>query len=349
MRYLLFPFSFLYLIITSVRNKLYDYGILSSVKFDFPVISIGNLSTGGTGKTPHIEYLIRLLAGKYKTAILSRGYGRVSKGLLEVTKDSVSIDVGDEPLQIKKKFPEVKVFVSERRQYGINKMKSIYPDIDLILLDDAFQHRSVTPKLSILLTEYNNPFYKDYILPIGNLRESRSGARRADIIIVSKCPLDISNDEKDEIITSIKLNSKQKVFFSHLKYSGEAYNIFNIEDKIVLDKNTDVLLVAAIAKPIYLLQHIEYTCHLAGKLIYKDHHSFSMYDMNKINKHFKKIKSTNKYILTTEKDATRLEIFQQYFKKNELKVYCLPVSVKLNKEDEPLFNEIIEDNTKERF
>ena len=217
-RYILFPLSMLYGLITACRNLGFNTAVLKSVKFDLPIISVGNLSAGGTGKSPHIEYLIKLLMREFNVATLSRGYGRSISGFHLVDEDSTIIHCGDEPLQFKNKFPDIPIAVNKSRVLGVIELLKNKPDVNCILLDDAYQHRAITPSFSILLTEYNRPFFKYYMLPTGNLREWSLGRKRADVIIVTKSPEQLTNKERNIFIKKIKAEPHQSVYFSTLKY-----------------------------------------------------------------------------------------------------------------------------------
>ena len=299
LRKILFPFAVLYGFITSIRNFLFDKGMLKSHSFDVPVIAVGNLSVGGTGKTPQIEYLIRLLSPKYKIATLSRGYKRQSKGFVLADSTSNAEILGDEPFQFYTKFKNIQVAVDADRKNGIEQLLYQQERPDVILLDDAFQHRKVKAGFYILLTSYGDLFCDDYMLPTGNLRESRSGAKRADIIVVTKCPANLSLDEQNEIKSKLQLNSDQELYFSYIDYDDSVYS----EDKVLKVseiENVDKLLLAGIAKPepfFGYLQDENVEC-----LTYPDHHHFTEKELLEINN-----KSKNKIIITTEKDFVRLK------------------------------------------
>lgn len=299
LRKILFPFAVLYGFITSIRNFLFDKGILKSHSFNVPIIAVGNLSVGGTGKTPQIEYLIRLLSPKYKIATLSRGYKRQSKGFVLADSTSNAEILGDEPFQFYTKFKNIQVAVDADRKNGIEQLLYQQERPDVILLDDAFQHRKVKAGFYILLTSYGDLFCDDYMLPTGNLRESRSGAKRADIIVVTKCPANLSLDEQNEIKSKLQLNSDQELYFSYIDYDDSVYS----EDKVLKVseiENVDKLLLAGIAKPepfFGYLQDENVEC-----LTYPDHHHFSEKELLEINN-----KSKNKIIITTEKDFVRLK------------------------------------------
>ena len=299
LRKILFPFAVLYGFITSIRNFLFDKGMLKSHSFDVPVIAVGNLSVGGTGKTPQIEYLIRLLSPNYKVATLSRGYKRQSKGFVLADSTSNAEILGDEPFQFYTKFKNIQVAVDADRKNGIEQLLYQQERPDVILLDDAFQHRKVKAGFYILLTSYGDLFCDDFMLPTGNLRESRSGAKRADIIVVTKCPANLSLDEQNEIKSKLQLNSDQELYFSYIDYDDSVYS----EDKVLKVseiENVDKLLLAGIAKPepfFGYLQDENVEC-----LTYPDHHHFSEKELLEINN-----KSKNKIIITTEKDFVRLK------------------------------------------
>ena len=295
-RYLLFPFSILYGCITSIRNFLFDKGILKSYSFDIPVIAVGNLSVGGTGKTPQIEYLIRLLSDNYKIATLSRGYKRKSKGFILADEITTAAFLGDEPFQFYKKFPKIQVAVDADRKNGIEKLLSQSDKPDVILLDDAFQHRKVKAGFYILLTSYDDLFYKDFILPTGNLRESRSGANRTDLIIVTKCPKNLSYEEQNNIRNEIGLD--KDIFFTFIDYDEKVYSV-DKELEVNSIKKSDKLLVAGIAKPEPFFRHLDAKTN--EKISFPDHHNFSDSDIENI-----KNKSKNRLIITTEKDFVRL-------------------------------------------
>ncbi len=299
LRKILFPFAILYGFIASIRNFLFDKGILKSYSFDIPIIAVGNLSVGGTGKTPQIEYLIRLLSPKYKVATLSRGYKRQSKGFILADSTSTTEILGDEPFQFYKKFKNIQVAVDANKKNGIDQLLSQTNRPDVILLDDAFQHRKVKAGLYILLTSYGDLYSDDFMLPTGNLRESKYGAKRADIIIVTKCPATLSRDEQNKIKYKLNLASTQDLFFSFIDYDDSIYS----EDKTMkVDemRYVDKLLLAGIAKPEPFFGYLQQENDVC--LRYPDHHHFTEKDLLEI-----KNKSQNKLIITTEKDFVRLK------------------------------------------
>lgn len=295
-RKILFPFAVLYGWITQLRNFLYDTGIFKSYAFDIPIIAVGNLSVGGTGKTPQIEYLIRLLSEKYRVATLSRGYKRQSKGFILANDTSTASQLGDEPFQFYKKFQNTSVAVDADRKNGIEQLLSLPDKPEVILLDDAFQHRKVKAGFYILLTSYDDLFCDDFILPMGNLRESRSGVKRADIIIVTKCPNDLSEIEQNKIKKKVGLDSP--IFFSSIAYDDSVYssdNSFKVSEIKIQTK----LLLAGIAKPKSFFAYLQNENDIVMK--FSDHHHFSEDDILNIKKQAK-----NNLIITTEKDFVRL-------------------------------------------
>ena len=304
LRKLLFPFAILYGFITFLRNYLYDKGFLKSYSFNIPVIAVGNLSVGGTGKTPQIEYLIRLLSPNYKVATLSRGYKRKSEGFVLADANATAEIIGDEPFQYYKKFPTIKVAVAADRKNGIEQLLNQKEKPEIILLDDAFQHRKVKAGFYILLTSYGDLFSDDFILPTGNLRESRSGAKRADVIIVTKCPKDISDAEQERIRQKLmrflhRRNDKVvKIFFSTISYDEKVYN--DSENLLVSEvKSIPKILLAGIAKPKPFFDYLQSD---SDELMeFADHHHFSESEIQNI-----KNKAQDKIIITTEKDFVRL-------------------------------------------
>ena len=340
LKILLFPFSLIYGFFSSINGMFYDYGVLASIKFTLPVINVGNLTVGGTGKTPHTEYLINLLNPFIKLAVLSRGYKRKTRGFKTVTLNDNVKSVGDEPLLYKKKYNNLNVFVAESRVEGISQMIMDVPDIQTVLLDDAFQHRAIDPALNILLTEYEFPFFDDFYLPTGRLREWKSGYKRADIIIVTKCPTDLNENDRNDFIQKINPLKNQKIFFSNYNYFNP-YFLYNANQRINLEKDVSVILVSALASTSYLTSYLEDKIHDFHSLEYTDHHEFSFDEMEYFKKVFDGFQNKKKIILTTEKDAMRLDMHRDFIIKNKLPIYVLPVSVDFlfNQRDE--FNETI--------
>jgi tetraacyldisaccharide 4'-kinase len=339
-RILLLPVALLYGLSVGIRNLMYRIGALRSVKFDLPVISVGNISVGGTGKTPHIEYLLRWLHQYVNLAVLSRGYGRKTYGYRPVTIIDTAEEVGDEPLQFKRHFPDIPISVSESRALGVPELVKRNPDTHCVLLDDAFQHLAVTPGLNILLTEYNRPFTRDWLLPSGRLREWRNAYRRADIIIVTKCPPDLSHKQRWEMYAEIDPYPRQRIYFSKYQY-GMPYELLRPDVVRPLDLETDALLVCAIAGMDYLLQHLGQNLRSVRTLEFTDHHYFEEDDLRNIVKQYNALQSPNKVIVTTEKDATRLELHRDFLWQNNLNIVVLPIEVMFCDDDEEAFQKDI--------
>ena len=302
-RKILYPFSFVYGAVTAVRNWLYNLGIKKSTKFNIPTIVVGNLSVGGTGKTPQIEMLVRLLKDQYKVAVLSRGYKRKSKGFLVATP-SVSVEeLGDEPFQLFSKFPAIIVAVDANRVHGIEQLLTFDDAPELVLLDDAYQHRKVKGGCNILLTPYNDLYVDDCMLPTGNLRESAAGAKRAQVIVVTKCPSSLSVKEQDKIVTKLKPSGTQKIFFSTIVYEEELQGAQALKMTDLAEYK--VVLVTGIANPQPLLDYFDANNVAVQHLAYPDHHHFTDSDISAINRAL--LGQDNKILVTTEKDYVRLK------------------------------------------
>jgi tetraacyldisaccharide 4'-kinase len=321
-RILLFPLAIVYWLIILIRNKLYDNNMISSATFGLPLICVGNLSVGGTGKSPMVEFLVRNLKDQFKVATLSRGYKRKTKGYALANERSDALEIGDEPMQFKLKFPEVPVAVGEERLDAISQLLHDKPETQSIILDDAFQHRAINAGMNILLTDQNNLFTRDFYLPTGDLRDLKSSYKRAGIIVVTKCDPAIDERQRQDIIDEIAPLARQHIFFTANKY-GDPYHIIKKEQKVKLLPGTEVLLVTGIANPQplkdLLLEHAEtyYMLH------YPDHHIFTIDDWKDIKKRFDKIEAGNKIILTTEKDAVRLAKFGEQL--TGVPVYVIPL------------------------
>ena len=338
-RYLLLPLSFLYSIILRVRNKLFDLNWLKYTSFNFPIICIGNLAVGGTGKTPMVEYLLRLLKNNYSVATLSRGYKRKTIGFGIANDGTTALDIGDEPMQFHLKFPDVIVSVGEERLAAIPQLLHDRPETKVIILDDAFQHRQVKAGLNFLLTEYAKLYTRDFVLPAGDLRDCKQSAERSEIIIVTKCKHNLDEVEKKLIIKELKIKNNQQVFFTSITYT-EPYHLFT---KLTTDitQSSDILLVCGIANPKPLKDYLTSHVNTYDMLRYPDHHIFNIADLEEIKKQFKKIQSENKIILTTEKDGVRLTKFE-----NELKdfpLYVLPIEHAFMFNEGEQFNKIVID------
>ncbi|HVM89184.1 MAG TPA: tetraacyldisaccharide 4'-kinase [Puia sp.] len=320
-RILLFPLSFVYGMIIYIRNWLYDKQIIEATSFNLPIICIGNLAVGGTGKSPMVEYLIRSLKNDFEIAVLSRGYKRRTRGYALASENSTALDIGDEPMQFHIKFPDLAVAVGEERIVAVPQLLHDRPGTEAILLDDAFQHRSIKAGLNIMLTDYNNLFTRDWFLPTGDLRDAKKSYKRSDIIVVTKCKPDITPKEKLKIIKEISPLETQTVFFSTIQY-GKAYHIIN-KNTYLINQKTEVLLVTGIANPEQLKKYLLDNSSVYYELSYSDHHIFTIDDLKEITRKFNQIKARNKIILTTEKDAVRLVKFQHELDK--LPFYVLPI------------------------
>lgn len=336
-RVLLLPFALLYGVAVSVRNKLYDKGYFKSATFNFPLVCVGNLAVGGTGKSPMVEYIVRLLHNDFKIATLSRGYKRKTKGYVLANERTTALEIGDEPMQFHVKFPDVTVAVGEERLDAIPQLLHDRPDLQAIVLDDAFQHRIIKAGLNILLTEYSNLFTYDIFLPTGDLRDAKASYHRADIIIITKCPADLSIEKKRKAIRDIVPLPHQKVFFTTIEY-GTPYHIISKEEKNITGKD-EILLVCGIANPLPLKEYIFNHAETYYQQDYSDHHIFTIDDLKEIKRKYEKIEASSKFILTTEKDSMR------FFKFNteivDLPLYVLPIRHKFLFDEGRYFDEIV--------
>ena len=333
LNFLLYPISLIYELYTSFRNFLFDLGILDSIEYKIPTIGIGNLSTGGTGKSIVVDYIIGKFKNKNKITTLSRGYNRNTKGFVQASNISTAYEIGDEPFQFYSKHPEINVVVCEDRRKGMNIILKNLPDTDLCIWDDVFQHRFVKPGLMILTTTFQYPFYKDEILPVGNLRENISSAKRADLIVVTKCPDNLSQKDKISFLESLNPNDNQKVFFSSLTYMQKIKSDSEEVDIDVLE-DVDFILVTGIADSSYLVNFLKNKALKFKHLKYSDHYNFNKSSIDKITG-----LSLNKIILTTEKDFGRLRP-----KINNRDIYYIEVGLKFPKEiNEYNFDKNIED------
>lgn len=343
---LLYPFSILYRIVTDIRNLLYNTGIFHSEEFDLPVICIGNITVGGTGKTPHAEYLIDLLRKEFKVALLSRGYKRKSKGFRIVSHSSSAAETGDEPLQVFLKFPDIIVAVDRDRAKGIRTILKEHPETEVIILDDGFQHRKIKPGLSILLMDFNRLITRDHLMPYGNLRENRNNRKRADVIVVSKTPETFSGSDIKNITREVLWNERQKLFFTSILYldliplfKGSAPEKPGLRQQN--RENHGAVLVTGIASPgsfkTFLEKYFEEIIHLD----FPDHHFFYEKDLEKILKALKDLKSEKKIVITTEKDAIRLREFTNIDDSLKRSFYNMPVEVSILKEKKNEFDNMI--------
>ena len=338
LRILLFPFAILYNLVTWLRNRLYDNGFKPSIKFEIPVIGVGNLTVGGTGKTPLTEYLIRLLARNYQVATLSRGYGRNTKGfrLAEATDSAATL--GDEPFQFHVKFGDrVKVAVGEERALAIANILQHVPRTEVILLDDAFQHRRVIPSLNILLTDCHRPFYEDFLLPAGRLRESRSGAERADIVIVTKCPPEITDEQMIEMEKSIREFVEKPVFFTRIRY-GQPTSFGRAGQRL----GDHIALLSGISNPRPLEHYVGQNFKLKTHFNYSDHHPYRAADIERLQRYVEEHPGSS--ILTTEKDKVKLAAQEFEPMIQRLPIFYLPIEVDFVKNgqdfDEMVLNSI---------
>lgn len=321
---MLLPLAWIYGVIVAIRNLLFDMGVLKQKSYDIPVIGIGNITVGGTGKTPHTEYLIKLLQKDYQVAVLSRGYKRKSKGFVLANKLSTMEEIGDEPLQMKTKFPDIHVAVDANRRNGISRLLSddVKPAVDVILMDDSFQHRYVLPDINILLVNYNRLITRDYLLPAGRLRETIMGKERADIVIVTKCPADITPVERNGIERELALRYHQKIFFTTMSYP------------ILMPQFKEApLLVTGIASPHHMEEDLRKFYPGLELMAFPDHHAFSDADIEAIKK-----RAAGRHIITTEKDSTRLK---------SLPHTVIPIEVEFIAKEEEKFNKIILDHVRQ--
>ncbi|WP_163716366.1 tetraacyldisaccharide 4'-kinase [Mangrovibacterium lignilyticum] len=331
LKIILYPLSILYGFIVYIRNMLYDSNIFKSTEFEIPVISIGNITVGGTGKTPHTEYLVKLLKKHVNVATLSRGYKRKTKGFFLVQETSNVKNVGDEPLQIKQKYPEATVAVDENRVHGIEKLmedKNNAPDV--ILLDDAYQHRKVTPGINILLIDYNRPIEEDHLLPMGRLRERVYQRRRANVIIYTKCPDEITPITRRIIMKNVNLRPYQSLYFTTMAY-GNPQPVFPNQAAEAPDfesKKTASIMLSGIANPTQFRDYLKSKSNLIDEIVFSDHHNFTNRDFKQIEQIYLRGKARQPVILTTEKDAVRLRFAKELSDEVKSQLYYIPVKIK---------------------
>ncbi len=339
---LLYPFSLAYGLIVWIRNALFDYQLIRSREFHIPIISVGNITVGGTGKTPHIEYLVELLKDEFKVATLSRGYRRKTRDFILAGPDHDVREIGDEPLQIKHKYPDIHVAVDRRRVNGIRELMKRIPDLDVILLDDAYQHRYVKPGLSILLIDFNRPMSEDHMLPAGRLREQSYEKRRANLILITKCPDRLKPIERRLIVKDLKLYPFQHLYFTKLTY-GQPIPVFSdIKKPLGLMEmkaaRPRILMVTGIAGPRLFKKHLRSISAQITELTYPDHHDFSNSDLDRILKTYGEMEGEEKFIFTTEKDAMRLGKFTDMDVSIRNRMYYIRVGVDILNEDRENFN-----------
>jgi tetraacyldisaccharide 4'-kinase len=328
LRYLLLPVSILYGCVTWLRNLLFDWGIKKEMIIPFPSICVGNLSTGGTGKTPHVLLLNQLLSDDNEIVIVSRGYGRKTKGLLLADENATAETIGDEPMLFHNATPQPTVIVSEKRVLAVEAVKQLNKNNPILLLDDAFQHRHVRAGMNILLCDFNKPYFKDFMLPTGNLREFKSGEKRADLVIVTKCPLELT--EMDKAYFRNKINRpNENIYFSTIHYSAwEAFSDVEMPSKV-----ENIVLVTGIANPKPLENHLSKTFSLKS-VIFPDHYTFTQTDIKDIHEIFGNFASDKTILLTTEKDAMRLEQFKQSGELNNYPWFVQKMHVQIDRETE---------------
>ncbi len=341
---MLYPFALIYGGMAALRRCLFQCGIKKSYVPDIPTIGVGNLSVGGTGKTPHVEYLIRLLSNEYNIATLSRGYRRKGSGFVlanDIPSGQLTAKViGDEPLQFFTKFAPLKVAVDEKRQDGIQKLSERFPDLQAVILDDCYQHLHVSPQCRILITEYDAPYCDDLPMPAGNLREMKNAARFADIVIVSKCPESLSSAEADQLKNRLKLQENQHIFFTKMVY-GNPYPLNEKARVFSVDENTEVVLLTAIAHPEPLVKYCESNLKLIYHYRFSDHHYFSEKELqNIVNQYF--TNNTNQILLTTEKDSMRLN-YDENLRNSiaDVPLFAMPIEPQFLFAEAEKFNDLI--------
>lgn len=338
----LLPLAWIYGLVVFLRNHLYDWGFLKSTNPSIHTICVGNLAVGGTGKTPHVDYLINLLKDEFKVATLSRGYKRKSHGFVLASDNSTSEDIGDEPLLYKTRYPQIYVAVDANRVKGVKKLTETDSSIDPVILDDAFQHRAIKCGLNIIISEYENIYYRDSLLPAGRLREGKSGMKRADIIVISKTPEKTTAVDIRNVLKDIKPYPHQQVFFSYLKY-GELYSISNPSEKI--DTLNDLfrfrlIVFTGIGNPQPMVTYLKEYSAGVSHLPFADHHEYSISDINTIQKYYEGFEGGNKLIVTTEKDLMRLKLPALWDTVQRMNIFVLPVEVTFKDKTEE-FNQII--------
>ena len=338
MQIILIPIAFFYHIILSIRHKLYDWHILKSKRFEVPVICVGNLALGGTGKTPHVEYLIDLLSEQYNVCVVSRGYGRKTKGFQLANSSCLATTVGDEPIQYIGKYDDIMVAVDESRNRAIELMETLDRPPDLYLLDDAFQHRSTQAGLNILLTAYDRLYCDDFLVPAGTLRDIKKAAKRADLIVVSKTPYDLDYAQKAEIIEKLKPLPHQKVFFSTLEYEPlRAVNTIAFETE--LEDADSALVFCGIANPNPLFERMKAQFKQVDTMTFRDHHGYDEDDIKTLLRRFQSLEGTKKIMVTTEKDYARLTNSPYLCQFESVPLFVAPISIKISEEEK--FNEEI--------
>jgi tetraacyldisaccharide 4'-kinase len=339
-RILLFPIALVYGAVVKIRNWMYAKGYLKSVRFNLPIINVGNLSVGGTGKSPMVEFLLYHLQQQYAIATLSRGYRRKTKGYILANEQTTALEIGDEPLMFYKQFKNVAVAVGEERVLAIPQLLQDRPETQVVILDDAFQHRAINPSLHIVLTAYNNLYVDDYFLPTGDLRDEKNSIQRAAIVVVSKCPSTLTIEESVTVKERLHLHSTASLFFSAIVYAP----LVSLQDNstIAFHKNMEVLLVTGIANPKPMEQYLENKIKVYEKLSFGDHHIFTTDDIKSIEKQFSKLHANHAILITTQKDAMRLLKFGAAIK--HLPIYILPIQMEFLFDKEQEFLQLIQEH-----
>lgn len=345
---MLYPLHWGYAFVSYFRNRMYDYGMIRSYSFSTPIVSVGNISVGGTGKTPHIEHFIEELKDELNIVVLSRGYKRKTKGFMLVESHHTFQESGDEPLQIKQKFPKVNVCVDANRKRAIEKLShELTPVPDLILMDDGFQHRKIRPGISILLIDYHQPLYEDHILPLGRLRESVHESKRANIIIITKTPEVVTPIERRILIKNLNLFPYQQLYFSRISY-GEPVSFFPENHNVPIEKDLqknplEILMLCGIARPETFREYLmnQYS-KMITSLIFPDHHAFTKEDLMRIQTAFEKLESKNKVLITTEKDSVRLRNHPNLEILSGIPIYYIPISIKFVDQEKKLTRQILD-------
>lgn len=341
--FLLFPFAFLYGFFMRLRRWFFNSIFMKRTSFDFPTIGVGNLSVGGTGKSPQVEYLARLLKDDYNVAILSRGYGRKTRGYVLADDEQTASTIGDEPMMFYSRFKdELKVVVSESRRKGVKRLKEDFPDINLILFDDVYQHLSVKCGLNILLTDYYSPYFRNYLMPVGSLRESSKVAKHADIIVVTKCPKVLSPLEIADFVSKINLLDNQSLYFTYYEYE-DLVPVNNLAQNYDLSNIGKILMFTGIANPYPMKKHLEQFASELIELSFMDHHNYSRKDLLQIKKTFDDLLGINKIVITTEKDYMRLKCMDCGDLINSIPLFYLPINVSFHQNKKDVFNQQIID------
>ena len=342
---ILYPISLIYGLITSIRNFLYDTGILKTVEFPFPVICVGNITVGGTGKTPHTEYIAGLLKQNFKVATLSRGYKRETNDFRIASQSTQVREIGDEPLQIARNFPDVLVTVDRNRVHGVNQILKEFPATEVIILDDGFQHRRITPGFSILLSDFERLFIRDHMLPYGNLRESKENMRRADIILITKSPENISPIQRRLIVKEIDKLPYQNLYFTTFQYKPllPVFENSSVGSYPDISKCNDcgIVLITGIANPKSLKEYLQKSFNEIIHLSFPDHHNFTEKDLKSLESAYNNLKSINRYLITTEKDAVRLREFINIAEPIKSVFFYIPVGINFLNDDKDEFDNLI--------